>query len=1253
MAAGALHAGRSLGEGWVRERACGREADPTAANLREPTRIETFVLQRTQRGMVAIKLRRSRSPSGFFPCCSGAIPNSLKRSAMIVVAKGVRVVEQMLLERIDELTAGNGMDPPLRIVVPSQSLRQHLSAQILRRRGRGVAGVVVQTLFAAAVEVLDRCGEPATLDDILFPVIVEQIASGEPSLRNAFHDLTDGYASVTASVADLLDAGFTDLHAEALHDLFAAGASGDAAAARAQAVVRVAAHSLSALERWAVRRPSLLLQRAREAYLSAPERLLPARALLVHGFADATGVAADLLEALLRQSNGTIYFDHPPDPADSSEVAASVAFTARLRTHFSASETTPSHAEDPGGSAAAAPDLPANSIRQTIRLVRREGAASPVLTNVEDLFVETGRPRPASDGNADWRATPPAPEETSLLLPALTLLRAPGTQAEVRAVANRLRALLDAGVRPESIGIVARDLAPYATALRLHCERLAIPFSALAQRAPMDGIGRRVVAVLDLLRLGGRAPIERWLDATASLGNQELRIVERADLRVALRAHGAARIGEAAALDAGATLAGRGRIPLPVRARLRATQGADGEAEAVADRRSLEGNLWRSAIAAAQNLLATWQQWPQRASAEEHGQWAVRVLGDELGWPEHVEPRITLRRLQQTLPPTFELQREEFLGLLQRQSAEIGRAPIGGAGGGVQVLSVVEARARTWEHLFVLGMNRDVFPRIIREDPLLPDRLRRQALSLLPDLPIKEVGYDEERYLFAQLLSSSPNITLSWQILDDEGKACSLSTLVERLLSGRPDLYVESTPAVFAEEAKSTPVTQNGVGPNQLAMPFLAPVAVGRAARDLRPATEHATLAALYGSRQAFARVLPMAIAEIAPEGIDVAAFSRSRLAVLEELDPVATSLPPHGIGPYFGLVGAVRSPADLRRSPMFVTTLERVVRCPWQTFLLRLLGLERLPDPLASLPTITALMLGSTVHKFLEDLVTDAAGERPRDLTSLVDLPAVSVPWPDASSLSMRLRKAAEEVLRKEGIGIPGFAHVLVERARPYVHTAQAVEWGLSLPAVLGAEAEGSITLPSEQRVWFRADRVDRVGSGVRLTDYKTGRPAITLKTPEKQRQTLLRKIAAGELLQATAYAMAAQNVSADAGGGRYSYVKPETEEHALEILIAAGDMEAAAAFTATVETARQAWDRGSFFPRLSEPGKDSEPSRCTYCEVSSACLRGDTGARRRLRAWADEAEPPPRSGSEQAAHALWQLVAKDAKDTEKGEQE
>ena len=61
---------------------------------------------------------------------------------------------------------------------------------------------------------------------------------------------------------------------------------------------------------------------------------------------------------------------------------------------------------------------------------------------------------------------------------------------------------------------------------------------------------------------------------------------------------------------------------------------------------------------------------------------------------------------------------------------------------------VIEARSLTFERLFVIGLNRGVFPRIVNEDPLLPDSLRavlsRQGFGLLQDLPQKLSGFDEK-----------------------------------------------------------------------------------------------------------------------------------------------------------------------------------------------------------------------------------------------------------------------------------------------------------------------------------------------------------------------------------------------------------------------------------------------------------------------------------------------------------------------------
>ncbi|HLE85382.1 MAG TPA: PD-(D/E)XK nuclease family protein [Thermoanaerobaculia bacterium] len=80
-------------------------------------------------------------------------------------------------------------------------------------------------------------------------------------------------------------------------------------------------------------------------------------------------------------------------------------------------------------------------------------------------------------------------------------------------------------------------------------------------------------------------------------------------------------------------------------------------------------------------------------------------------------------------------------------------------------------------------------------------------------------------------------------------------------------------------------------------------------------------------------------------------------------------------LGPYFGFLGPPAS-GDPRLGPLFVTALEGLSACPWQTFLRRLLRLEPTPDPLEALPSLDPLLVGSLVHAVLEEVVRQALPE-------------------------------------------------------------------------------------------------------------------------------------------------------------------------------------------------------------------------------------------------------------------------------------
>jgi len=107
---------------------------------------------------------------------------------------------------------------PVRIVVPSRSLREHVAGRIVAELGHAVAGVEVSSLRGLAFDLLRRAGRSAPGGDALFPIVVRQQARLEPVLRSVLDSLEDGYASVVATLADLLDSGFELAHIEALDE---------------------------------------------------------------------------------------------------------------------------------------------------------------------------------------------------------------------------------------------------------------------------------------------------------------------------------------------------------------------------------------------------------------------------------------------------------------------------------------------------------------------------------------------------------------------------------------------------------------------------------------------------------------------------------------------------------------------------------------------------------------------------------------------------------------------------------------------------------------------------------------------------------------------------------------------------------------------------------------------------------------------------------------------------------------------------
>jgi hypothetical protein len=1041
-----------------------------------------------------------------------------------IVGAGPRAVEQALFAELERLAPSTlealaAAPGPVRVVVPSSSLRIHLLAELARRRPAW-AGVEILTLRRLALLLFERAGEAPPRGGTLLPILVAREARKESELAGPLEPLEGGYATLVATVRDLVDAGLESIHGHPFAELIAADDVRIALAdrPRAAAVARVAQRTAQELERLGLAPGATLLRRAADLLAGRPDLLPPAAAWIVHGFADATGSALDLLETLSRWGPTMLLLDLPESavgaPRDSGE-----SFGSGLR----------------------------GRLQQG-----RRGESAPAIARAE-----------------------------------LEAFSARGESAEAREVARRIRTDLAANpqLRPETIGVVARDLHAHLAALRRAFEAAAIPFS-VEGAGGADPARREVASLVRLLDRGTAAEADLAIDLLAP---GQHGAVGSAELRVALRVLGVATLADFAALE---------ESTLPdVRLPLRNVEN-DEEGHGVLRVRRYPRARLAAWAAAARELERGLGRFPEKGHVSAmiralHGL-AHRALpagGAARRWLE-----ATARELAVDLPEDFWLGRDEVAELLGRAAEALPELAVGGAGGGVQLLSVTAARARTFERLYLVGLRRGAFPRSVTDDPLLPDGVRREARTVLLELPVKAEGHAEERFLFDQLLAAAPRVVLSFPALSDDGSERLVSPLLDRLS------WRDAATRALREQWR-TPVGSNPMPSAGL------PAAPSDVARR----------AGLERRRSGWVAALPAALAEArggAVVSIEERELARFRAAVIEELDVDPHT--PRGkqrwerLGPFFGRVG------PLPEERLFVTRVERVISCAWLDFLTRRLGLEPLPDPAASLPEpLDAVRIGIATHRVLDELFTAslrAQGPPPADWTAPEPVPA-EIPFPELERVRHHAREVARGLLQEEGLARWGFESLFAEALLERIEVARA-DFGAGR-RVVGVEVEGEADLSRHGapiRLLFRADRVDREAERLVLTDYKTGRAkSITdLARPGK----LAQAIATGRSLQPAAYVAA---LSGRPATGRLLALGPADDEAAVRVATldeGAGVALAGLAHAAAVAAAALA--TGRLLPRLVDASGEQRGPACARCELVEACIQEDSTARGRLARWA-----------------------------------
>lgn len=482
-------------------------------------------------------------------------------------------------------------------------------------------------------------------------------------------------------------------------------------------------------------------------------------------------------------------------------------------------------------------------------------------------------------------------------------------------------------------------------------------------------------------------------------------------------------------------------------------------------------------------------------------------------------------------------------------------------GRGVRVLDAMAARGDSFRALVVVGLEEGLFPRAAREDPLLPDDVRRILRHQLGHWLHGKLdeGYDEERLLFTLLVSSArERLCLVWSRSDEKGRprvpSPYLRDLAEAL--GRPlESGVVRVPRPLSARLASAPRER------------LAP----REALFLMEGGEKGL--------EEFLGVLRL----------DAGLYRSGRRA----LEPLAAF---GKAGPHDGLVGPTATAGKLLRGGLSPSALDDLAACPFKFFSKRLLRLPEADDA-AGQSELSSRQLGTLYHETLRAFY--AAGH--------------SGDWRPA------LAKAVAAVFTEDSWRPLGLYPVLWEavRQRATARLERLIELDqgrLEAEGLFPARFEEALEGKSgELTLRGRLDRVDlsKDGSRARVVDYKTRfgeerKPKNVLRLSSTQPAVYLEL-----LLGAGWYKGGPGGVE----GVEYLNIEDdeETTGRAWRQTLDGDDWrEAREDLRASLEALRGLLERGEF-PIAPEEGFGGH---CSYCSFTAVCRKAHLPARRRAEA-------------------------------------
>ncbi|HAM35780.1 MAG TPA: hypothetical protein DEB40_06435 [Elusimicrobia bacterium] len=904
-------------------------------------------------------------------------------------------LEDAFARRLGELAESR---EPVAVVAPSRGLADRLERLLAVEKGQALLGVHFHTFHSLAVAVTEGSWGGARLvgDPILHDRIVDGLLARQPALDRFFGGQARPRAlagALRSSLRDLIDAGVSP---ENLDEFF-----GDELPVQAEERerLRILSHLgreyEARLERLRILSPSALTRLAvRQAETSS--LLAGFREIIYYGFYDLTGLQLEFFEAVASRCPTRLYF--PYRRGHPAFRFAEPFFEQKLLAH---------DAEE----------------------VPRPAAGRPALEPALDrLFGAQSGAVAAS--------------------PVLRVLSVSGARDEAWAVAKEiLRLAQREGRAYEDIGVVARSLEPYRSVIAEVFGENAIPCDLDCGEPLLRHPLAKTCLNLLTLRLrdfptqtvedlfsspyfvgprGEPAPVKNWRLLLRHLGVQAGWLQWRGKLE--------ARVNAAVELNGGAA-GERGEGYSVPQAQVRDLwdfiSGLEREF-----RDGTVGSWWAKSLKV-RALVEARLRLPAKSSARERAVWDA-VMGEIASLAEFdllQEPcgwRLFLETLVEKLRLAF----------LRTQTG----------GRGVRVRDAMSARGESFKILFLIGLKEKSFPRAVREDPLLRDRVR--AVLRHPAgywIAQKSAGYEEERLLFYLMTASAREKLFCVFPRSDEAGRAEVPSLYLRDLC-------RAAGVDFADSGEVLHVPRQPAAKFEILDPGLA------SAKELflRLALEGKTAA------------------DRLPPGLGDAELFDAILARASKLGSWGKA------GPWDAMIGPGHEFVRfIDRKGLSPSALDMFAACPFRFFASRVLGLGEPPES-SDQGEFPAPRRGRIYHEILERFYAGAD-------ESL---------WSEGAAWQERLQASSDEVFARHGwqeVGVYPLLWIAVKEAMSEM-LRDFLAWDRSeirrsglRPARAEARLEGTFREPvppelARFQVHGIADRIDRGADGVfRIVDYKT----------------------------------------------------------------------------------------------------------------------------------------------------------------------